>query len=398
MNSRQRVKEALSHRQPDRIPLDLGGTESSGLTAIAYNRLLGYLGVEGIARVIEPFQQVVLVEEPVLRALEIDTVAFHYEPRRWKPSVLSDGSPCLIPEKWNETVLPDGAKEVRSEDGRVTARMPRDGLYFEPGDPPLARVSSPSQIDPGDPCITDFDLPAFSDETWEDRTRRAKTLRETGRTVAGSLCCHFLAAGQILRGYEDFMCDLLAAKDIAHALLEALCTAYIARTDRYVRAVGEYLDVILVNDDLGTQNGPMLSLELYREMIKPYQKRFFGHLRSVFRGTLLMHSCGAMAEFLPDLIECGVQAINPVQISARGMSPERLKSEFGKDIAFWGGGCDTQRTLNLGTTDDVRRHVQRNAQILGKGGGFVFTQVHNIQPDVPPENVVAMVQALRAIG
>jgi uroporphyrinogen decarboxylase len=169
------------------------------------------------------------------------------------------------------------------------------------------------------------------------------------------------------------------------------------RADRYVKTLGPYLDVILVNDDLGTQNGPIISLSTYREMIRPYQKRFFGHLRQVFDGVLLLHSCGAIAEFLPDLIECGVQAINPVQISAAGMDPAQLKREFGKDIVFWGGGCDTQRTLNRASAAQVGREVRRNAAIFGAHGGFVFTQVHNIQPDVPAENVLAMVRALRAI-
>jgi uroporphyrinogen decarboxylase len=215
--------------------------------------------------------------------------------------------------------------------------------------------------------------------------------------VVGNIACHLLAAGELLRGYENFMCDLVAEKPMAHALLDALCAAYMRRADQYMKNLGKYMDVLLVNDDLGTQNGPIISLSTYREMIRPYQKRFFGHLRQIFDGALLMHSCGAVAEFLPDLIACGVQAINPVQISAAGMDPARLKREFGKDIVFWGGGCDTQRTLNRGTPAQVREAVRRNATIFGAGGGFVFTQVHNIQPDVPPENVLAMIQALRAL-
>ena len=276
--------------------------------------------------------------------------------------------------------------------------MPSGGFYYEVGDPPLACLTAAAQVDPEASCIRGFDLPAFSDECWVERRERAKALRATGRAVVGNLMCHFLAAGQILRGYEQFMCDLLTEKALAHALLDALCEAYLARAETYVATLGEWLDVILVNDDLGTQSGPMLSPALYREMIKPYQKRLFGFIRQRFDGALLMHSCGAIAEFIPDLIECGVQAINPVQVSATGMEPERLKREFGRDIVFWGGGCDTQRVLNKGTPDDVRREVRRNCAAFAPGGGFVFTQVHNIQPDVPPENVVAMVEALREMG
>jgi len=348
--------------------------------------------------VIEPFQQVVLMDEQVLDAFEIDAVALHFEPKRWKRSTLGDGSPCEVPEGWNERIMPDGSRRVAAADGRIAARMPAGGFYFEPGDPALAGVASAAEIDPESPHIAGFDLPGFSDETWEERARRARALHETVRAVVGNFCCHFLAAGQILRGYANFMCDLMAEKALAHALLDALCETYIRRADDYVGALGPYLDVILVNDDLGTQNGPMLSPELYREMIKPYQKRFYGRLRSIFDGALLMHSCGAIADFIPDLIECGVQAINPVQISARGMEPERLKREFGRDIVFWGGGCDTQRTLNQCPPERVAEEVKRNCGVFGRGGGFVFTQVHNIQPDVPPENVAAMVAALRAAG
>ena len=395
MTSRERVRAALAHQVPDRIPLDLGATESSGMTGIAYNRLKPHLGLATPTRVVEPFQQVALIDEPVLAALQVDAVPLHFEPRRWRPTTFADGSAGEVPERWVETVLPDGSREVRADDGRVAARMPAAGFYFEPGDPPLAHVTSAAQIDPESPHIRDFDLPGFSDETWAERTERATRLQATGRAVVGNLCCHFLAAGQILRGYTTFMCDLMAEKALAHALLEALCQAYERRTETYLNALGAHLDVILVNDDLGTQNGPMLSPNLYREMIKPYQKRFFGYLRRRFQGALLLHSCGAIGEFIPDLIECGVQAINPVQITAHGMDPQRLKREFGRDMVFWGGGCDTQGTLNKGTPAQVREQVRRNIGIFGAGGGFVFTQVHNVQPDVPPENVLAMVRALR---
>ena len=395
MNSRERVQAALSHETPDRTPLDIGATESSGCTAIFYNRLKERLGVGGPTRIIEPFQQVVLVQPPVLDALEIDCVPLHFEPRRWKPSRLADGSACEVPETWDEVFLDDGSREVRAADGRMAARMPADGYYFEPGDPPLESLASAADVDPDAPCIRDFDLPGFSDETWEDRAGRARALHATGRAVVGNLCCHFLAAGQLLRGYTEFMCDLMAEKDKAHPLLDALCQAYLDRAATYIDTLGPWLDVILVNDDLGTQNGPMLSPALYRETIKPYQERFFGFIRERFDGFLLLHSCGAVAEFIPDLIECGVQAINPVQISAEGMDPARLKREFGKDIVFWGGGVDTQSTLNRATPEAVRDEVRRNVSVFAEGGGFVFTQVHNIQPDVPPENVVAMVEALR---
>jgi uroporphyrinogen decarboxylase len=398
MNSRERVITTLSHRAPDRIPLDIGATDSSGMSGVAYHRLRTALGIAGSTRIFDPYQQVALIEPSILQALEVHAVPLHLGPRRWKKSVMTDGTPCEVAEHWNETFLPDGSREVRSASGLVTARMPAGGFYFETASPPLAHLSSAAQVDPEAPCIVNFDIPEFSDETWEERAVRAEALHKTDRAVVGNFCSHLLAAGQQLRGYENFMCDLVGEKSLAHAILEALCNAYIQRADRYLKALGRYLDVILVNEDLGTQNGPMISLPLYREMIRPYQKRLFGHLRKNFSGFLLLHSCGAVSDFIPDLIACGVRALNPVQISAAGMEPARLKREFGKDIVFWGGGCDTQHTLNHGSPKQIREEVLKNVSVFGPGGGFVFTQVHNIQPDVPPENVMAMIKALREVA
>jgi uroporphyrinogen decarboxylase len=156
--------------------------------------------------------------------------------------------------------------------------------------------------------------------------------------------------------------------------------------------------VILVNDDLGTQTGPMLSPETYREMILPYQKRLFGFIKQHAEVPLLLHSCGSVREFIPDLIEAGVDALNPIQVSAAGMSPAELKREFGRDLVFWGGGCDTQEILCRRSPDQVKAEVRWRATDLAPGGGFVFTQVHNIQPDVPPENIIAMYAALDEIA
>jgi len=170
--------------------------------------------------------------------------------------------------------------------------------------------------------------------------------------------------------------------------------AYVRRCDAYLDRVGDFVQVVLVNDDLGTQHGPMMSLECYREMVWPYQRRLFGFIKRKRLGLfLLFHSCGSVARFVPSLIEAGVDALNPVQVSAAEMEPARLKREYGRHIAFWGGGCDTQRVLPRGAPREVAAEVRRRVGELRAGGGFVFTQVHNIQPDVPPANILAMVEA-----
>ncbi len=194
------------------------------------------------------------------------------------------------------------------------------------------------------------------------------------------------------------MVDLVANKKTARQLLDYLLEGYLRRIDRLGPLLADSVDVVLLNDDLGTQNGLMLAPATYREMIQPYQKVLFEHVKRSFGKPILFHSCGAIRDLIPDLIELGVDALNPVQLSASDMDLTALKRDFGRDITFWGGGIDTQSVLNHKTPAEVANAVRRNVDILAPGGGFVFCQVHNIQPDVPPENVVAMFTALDDCG
>jgi len=395
MTSRDRVCAALRHTVPDRVPRDLGGTESSGITAIAYNRLRRYLGLPpGKTEVFDVYQQVVKVEDDVRERFGIDTVPLLFEPRRWKEFDLPDGSRCRIPEKWNP-VEEEGGLAVRDERGRTIARLPEGGYYFEPVYFPLAHVETPADLDACADEIESCDLPFYADETLDALEERARRLHEeTDYAIVGNLLLHLLAGAQLLRGYDVFLVDLLLRKDLAHALLERLLDAYIRRAKAYLARVGRYIQVVLVNDDLGMQEGPLLSPACYREMILPYQKKLFSFIKSRTDAFLLLHSCGSVYRFIPDFIEAGVDALNPVQVGAAGMDSERLKREFGKDITFWGGGCDTQSVLCTASPAEVKQEVKRRVEDFAPGGGFVFTQVHNIQPEVPPENIAAMYEAL----
>ncbi|HUW56023.1 MAG TPA: uroporphyrinogen decarboxylase family protein, partial [Planctomycetota bacterium] len=361
-----------------------------------YRNFRAHLGLPaGRLQVFETMQQIAKLDDDVREMLEVDTVPLYLEPCRWKPGELSDGSPCEVPEKWN-VETEDGDCVVRDGAGHVTARMPGDGFYFEPVFAPLADTEEPSELDAHADAIDSFDWPSYADESLDDIETRARKLHEeTDLAVVANLCMHLLAAGQILRGYENFMVDLLANKSLVHALLERLTDAYVDRCDRVLGRVGQYVQAVLVTDDLGTQTGPMLSVDCYKEMVWPYQKRLFGHIRSKTDAAVLMHSCGSVYRFIPMLIEAGVDALNPVQVSAAEMDTARLKREFGRDLTFWGGGCDTQRVLPRGSLWEIEDEVKRRISDLAPGGGFVFTQVHNIQPDVLPENVVAMVDAFR---
>jgi len=396
MTPRQRISAALNHQQPDRIPLDLAGTESSGLTAIAYNSLRSHMNLPpDPPQVFDTYQQVVKIGDDLRRALEIDTVPLHIEPRRWKPFTLPDGSPCRIPEKWNPQPQ-DGDLVVRDTDGNVAARMPAGGFYFEPVHASLAAVASPAELDKHARAIESFDWPAHADESIDDIAARAERLfTETDYAVVANFQFHLLAAGQILRGYQQFMIDLLADPPLAHAILARLCDAYCRRAEALLARVGSFIQVVLVNDDLGTQNAPLLSPDCYRSMILPYQKRLFAFIKSRTDAALLMHSCGAVAEFIPSLLDAGIDALNPVQVSAAGMDTAELKRRFGRHLTFWGGGCDTQQILRAASPQQIEQEVKRRIDQLAPGGGFVFTQVHNIQPDVPPENILAMYRAFK---
>jgi len=396
MTSQERIITALRHREPDRIPLDLGGTESSGLTGIACNRLREYLGLgPGKTRIFDVYQQISKIEDDLREILKPDTIPLLIEPLAWKPFILPDGSSCSIPEKWNPEKDSRGDWIVKDRKGVVSARMPSGGYYFEPAYAPLGGVTSPSELKAFASDIESFDWPFYADESLhsiEDRARRLYEV-ETDLAVVANLQLHLLAAGQQLRGYETFMIDLLLNKSLVHTLFEMLTDAYIRRCDSYLDRTGRYIQVVLVNDDLGTQHGPMLSQECYREMLFPYQKRLFGFIREKTGAFILFHSCGSVSEFIPSLIEAGVDALNPVQVSAAGMETGQLKKQFGRDLTFWGGGCDTQQVLRNGTAGQIRDEVKRRIDDLAPGGGFVFTQVHNIQPDIPPENIMVMLDA-----
>ena len=395
MTPRERIVISLRHEEPDMIPLDIGGTESSGLTGIAYNRLRAHLGLpQGRTQLFDVYQQVAKLEDDVRELLQPDTVPLLFEPVAWKPFELPDGSSCHIPQKWTPEKDGRGGWIVKDRRGGTIARMPVGGYYFEPAQAPLAHIETPNELDEFEEHIASFDLPAFLDEPLDILKNRAKRLYEnTNLAIVANLQLHLLAAGQQLRGYEQFMMDLVINQDLVHRLMDKLTDAYVKRCESYLSQVGDYIQVVLVNDDLGTQAGPMMSIDTYREMIWPYQKRLFGFIKNKAEVSILFHSCGSVYRFIPWLMEADVDALNPVQVSAAEMDTKRLKREFGQNLTFWGGGCDTQQILREGTKQQIEDEVRKRIDDLAMGGGFVFTQVHNIQPDVPPENMMFMWEA-----
>jgi uroporphyrinogen decarboxylase len=400
MNHRERALAALRHQEPDRVPIDFGGIVDSTISALSYQGLRNRLGLDpSVTRVGDIYQYTAVIEEDVRQTLELDTAPVFDEPMEWRQGALPDGSPAEFPARFQPHLQEDGSQVVFDSAGKVTLKMPAGGYYFDPVTSPLADATSISDIEKHLDAIESYDTPSHLDESYQELAEKAKALREeTDFLVVGFFGGHIFQAAQSLRGWETFLMDLLVNRGFAEALMDKLAEVNIQQFERYADTVGRYVDVVHFEDDLGMQDRPLLRPSLYRQVVKPYHQKLLSFVKSRCDAYLLFHSDGAIAPFIPDLIEMGVDAINPVQVSAAGMDTKQLKKEFGQDIVFWGAGCDSQTTLPYGTPQEVGDEVKRRIDDLAPGGGFVFAPIHNIQAGVPVENVVAMFRTAREYG
>jgi uroporphyrinogen decarboxylase len=412
MTSRERILAAIEHREPDRVPVDLGATPSSGISAIAYGRLKRHLGfTQGRTRVYDVVQQLAQPEDSVLDRFGIDAVdigrAFNTEDSAWYDVTTADGQPAQYPVSFRPERQTDGSFVARAPDGAEIARMPSQGAFFDQtcfpyldGYPPdfrdldraMGRVLWAALAhSPWDHAAD----PGF----WDTLRQKALALRQSSdRALVLVMGCNLFEWGTFLRRLDNFLMDLSAEPEKVEALLDALMERHLAGLARACAAVGDVADVLRFGDDLGTNGGPFMSPAMYRRTFKPRHAMLCDYVHRHSRMKTFLHSCGSIHALLPDLIEAGYDVINPVQTSCRDMEPERLKREFGKDVCFWGGGCDTRSVLPRGTPAEVKEHVKRRCDILAPGGGFVFNTVHNILPEVPPENVVALFEAIAEWG
>jgi len=394
MTSRERVLTALRHEEPDKVPIDLGAMRSTGIMAIAYNRLKEHLGFkEGSTRVYDVGQQLAEPEPDILKTFQVDVIDLANSMGKpddaWRMWILPDGSPGHVHnlfypvKKHGEWVLMDG--------DRVAARMPDGCLYFESCNPPLASASTWKDIE-------SHAWTHFLDEDLRFLEETARRLyHETEYAIMGGFGGNILELGQALRGWSQFMMDLAIERAFAEDLMDKMVEVHLKNLEGYLQAVGSHIQIIQMGDDLGTQNAPQLSPDMYREMIKPRQQRVYQYVKTHSKLFVFLHSCGSVYDLIPDLIDAGVDILNPVQTSAHNMDPQRLKSEFGDRITFWGGGVDTQHDLPDGTPEQIAGHVEERMQIFAPGGGFVFAAVHNIQANVRPENIVALFETAKKI-
>jgi len=419
MNSRDRIIETLNHGRTDRVAVDLGGTNATGIHAMVYRDLKRLMNIEGgEVKVFDIIGQLAEVEPEVLDRLGGDVVmvrklapSLGIPVRGWKRGRLTDGTQCVVADSYSPIRNGNGDLVLYTSGddsdrihpfrlgeppglylkGRALARCPRGSHAFCRVLHPLEEVDSIKALDR-------FGYPELSDEEIAFAAGEAGRLFETtDKALCGIFYGAVFETGQLYWGYEKFFVSLASDPDFMEEFLRRRTNAFRRDLERYLEAVGRYIQVIDFWDDLGTQSSLIISPQMYRRMIKPRHAELFGYIREKYPDIkVFFHSCGAIADLIPDLIEIGVQVLNPVQITAAGMDPAALKKRFGAALSFWGGGVDTQYTLNRETPDRVRKMAGDMLDIFAPGGGYVFSQVHNIESCVPARNVLAAFETAKA--
>ena len=409
MTSRERILAAIEHRQPDKVPVDLASTPSSGISAIAYGNLKRHLGItRGHTRVYDVAQQVAQPEGVMLDQLGVDVMdigrAFNAADGCWYDVRLADGQRAQYPSWFHPERQSDGSYVIRMPDGLDIAHMPAGGTFFDQsyfpyvnGYPADYRNLSRDMVKVMWAAVAHSPWDHASEpDFWDQVRQKALELRRTSdRALMLVIGCNLFEWGSFLRRLDNFLMDLLDDPANVEALLNALMELHMSALQKACQAVGDVADIMRFGDDLGTSTAPFMSVETYRRYFKPRQTQLCAYVHKHTPMKTFLHSCGSIHALLPDLIEAGFEIINPVQTNCRNMEPERLKRDFGKDICFWGGGCDPRAVLNRGTPQEVKDHVKRRLEIFMDGGGYVFNTVHNILPEVPPQNIMAMFEAVQ---
>ena len=409
MNSKELIIATINHRSPERVPVDLGATPSSGISLVAHRHLLEYLGKTHLkSYVYDVIQEVVQPDMELLDHFHVDVLDigrhFNNAPSYWHELEAIQGYPALYPNWFTIQRQPDGSTlAISPSTGESIGVMPQGATFFDQLIFPYQAGYPDSYANLGNDMkravwggfgFTPWDR-ADEEDFWPFLRKKTIELRNsTDKALLLGIGCNLFEWGAFLRRMDQFLMDLLTEPLQVHALLDALMESHLNTLKKTCEAVGDLVDIIKFGDDLGMIRGPFFSNDIYREFFKPRHTILCEYVRTHSSMHTMLHCCGGIYELIPDLIDAGFEILNPVQINAANMQPERLKSEFGKDITFWGGGCDTSRILNRATPQEVRKHVLHNLEIFSKGGGYVFNTVHNIMPDVPPENIVAMFDAV----
>jgi uroporphyrinogen decarboxylase len=380
MTSRERVLKSLSHEIPDRVPIDLGGFQT-GIHRIAYERLINHLGIEDEITIMDPVQQLAKPCEELLQRFHVD---IRYITAHGPDSF--DGS--IKQNQRNDRLWHDLGDEFG-----VVWSMPDDQkLYMDISHHPLADATIED--------LDDYPFPDGSDPTRFTGVRDTtlKMRNETPYAISTGIGGVVYEYCWYMRGLEQWFIDMIENPGFCEALLDKTLKFWMDYHAGFMEVVGDIVDVVMIGDDLAGQAGPLFSPDFYRKYVKPRQKQLVGHIKMLTNAKIWYHTCGSCTDYIPDLIDNGIDILNPVQISAKNMSPQALKQKFGDTLTFWGGGIDPQHVLPFATPSQIREHVQKNIEIFKAGGGYIFNNVHNIQAEVPPENVISLFEAAYDYG
>lgn len=406
MNSRERVLTAIEHRQPDRVPIDFGGMRSTGIMTVAYRRLLEALGLgHRRPRMYDLVQQLAIPDPEVLDRFHVDVADLghlvSFPEDWWKKWTLPSGVEALVP-RWFEPRYNAASAtwEIRDAEGTVIAVQPQGCLYVEQCHYPLRGAPAPRTARELARAMGKVVWSFLPSSPWDRAGEKefwrwlkgaaAEARRSTDRAIMVAFGGNLLEWLNYLYSIEESLYLLASDRREAARLLDLLVEVHLENLAKLLEAVGDNADLIQMGDDLGSQRSTLLSPEMYRELFKPRHRKIFRYVKERSGLKVFMHSCGSIRPLLGDLIDCGIDIINPVQTNTAGMSPRELKREFGRHVTFWGGGCETQTVLNQGTPEEVRRMVKERLETFAPGGGYVFNQIHNVMADTPPGNVIAM--------
>ncbi len=416
MNSRQRVQAALNHQQPDRVPLDLGATAVTGMSVSSVYKLRQSLKLDPPGtpvKVTEAYQMLGEIAPDLQELLGVDCVGlggaksfFGFQYEDWKPWTTFDGTPVLVPGGFNTQPEPNGDILMYPEGDRSvppSGRMPKGGFYFDTivRQPPIddEKLNVEDNLQEFGP-ISDELLSHFAreaDRLWKESDRAV--VGNFGGTAFGDIAlvpAPWLKNPKGIRDVAEWYMSTVSRFDYVYELFTRQCEIALKNLAKIYDAVGDRVAVVYITGtDFGMQHGPFISPASYRKLYQPFHRRVNDWVHQHTPWKTFIHSCGSVIGLLPDIIDAGFDVLNPVQCSAAGMDPRTLKERFGAKLAFWGGGVDTQKTLPFGTPDEVRRQVRERIGIFGRGGGFVFNTVHNVQAGVPAENLVALYDTVR---
>lgn len=418
MNHRERVEAALRHEEPDRVPLDLGGSAVSGMHVGSVYALRHALGLDAPGtpvKVVEPYQMLGEIAPDLMEALGVDVVGlsgrntmFGFPNEGWKEWQLWDGTSVLVPEAFNTEPEPNGDLLLYPEGDRSatpSGRMPKDGLYFdtiirqEPVDDATLNVED--NLEEFGP-VSEADLAWFASESERLAATGRAILANFGGTAFGDIAlvpAPWLKHPKGIRDITEWYTSTVARRDYVYELFDRQCAIALENLPKLHAAVGDRVTAVFVTGtDFGTQHAPFIAPEAYRDLYQPFHRRVNDWIHANTNWMSFIHSCGSVRLLIDDFVDAGFDILNPVQCSAAGMDAGELKAQFGARVTFWGGGVDTQKTLPFGTPDEVRAEVRARIETFAPGGGFVFNTIHNVQACVPAKNLIALYETVRDCG